>query len=94
MIGRKTEMKSTFEEKVWEILDRIGAILYPNDTAAYRDDQVLTALARLIIFEMSTVSCPHCREKIADDLKRNIPAMLNEANQVADAHEMRKHVRH
>jgi hypothetical protein len=58
------------------------AIYRDDDNADLNPDDILTALAHTIIFQMSLV-CPACRKNIAAKIRRELPAWVNYAGQLA-----------
>jgi hypothetical protein len=52
-------------------------------------DVIFSALQNSITFQMSNL-CPACRRNVAKELKRNIPAMLKQANEAAEEYVRRR----
>jgi hypothetical protein len=65
--------------KANELCDRIANVIRKDDDPA----DVLNALVDLYAFQMSLMTCPHCRKQAARALKQCIPAMLAHANRIA-----------
>jgi hypothetical protein len=68
--------------------DRIETIVQ-NILKAIDPDQgdnvevIFEALQKAITRQLSFVACPHCREKIAETFRADMPAMLKIANELA-----------
>jgi hypothetical protein len=74
-------MKNTDHEQLGRLEQKIIDLTIDDGADP---DTIFTALQGAFVFWMSTV-CLNCRRDVAKKLRANIPAMLNNANQVAAA---------
>jgi hypothetical protein len=76
MTDQQTNLKSDrkeLEEKLFEATDE------------YEIEVIFGALQQMIVFWMSQICCD-CRKKVAQKFKRDVPAMLAEADDFAAEH--------
>jgi hypothetical protein len=67
------------EDRVDEILQRILKAIEPVQGPA-EFNNIITALKDAISFQMA-LACPICRKRLASELSRDVPEILNRANQ-------------
>jgi hypothetical protein len=68
-------------DSVTRLGERIHEAIY-GDSADLNHDDIISALANAIIFQMS-LTCPACRKDIAAKIRRDLPAWVNHAGQLA-----------
>jgi len=69
-------------EHIDELCNRIASAIRDDDDPS----DIFHALCALYTFNMSLLTCPHCRKQAAHALKKSIPEMLANANREAAKH--------